>query len=294
MLSMTRTCTGPRAGSSLRPNCSRTATPSVARSDKGSPVVDSGGARPPIGPPASGLNFSSMSYSPVRPVLFTTVRSAYVPSVVAICSSVRPLAFHERGDTFSSQLPLRKRHAGTGFQVALERHGARIICELNDDVDLPRSPVGRVPAEARVVESEPRGNIRSHACVVPALLSGVSENVDESFREHHHVRWCNHSTASRSCDRRPFCSADATRGQFLLTRNRTLLAVFDPGICGPPSRLRRYGGHPSPLGLPPVAHATGAKRERRVEAPPGFEPGMEVLQTSALPLGDGAGWKRSI
>ena len=30
-------------------------------------------------------------------------------------------------------------------------------------------------------------------------------------------------------------------------------------------------------------------RERRLEAPPGFEPGMEVLQTSALPLGDGAG-----
>ena len=27
---------------------------------------------------------------------------------------------------------------------------------------------------------------------------------------------------------------------------------------------------------------------RKMEAPPGFEPGMEVLQTSALPLGDGA------
>ena len=26
----------------------------------------------------------------------------------------------------------------------------------------------------------------------------------------------------------------------------------------------------------------------KLEAPPGFEPGMEVLQTSALPLGDGA------
>ena len=25
-----------------------------------------------------------------------------------------------------------------------------------------------------------------------------------------------------------------------------------------------------------------------LEAPPGFEPGIEVLQTSALPLGDGA------
>ena len=39
---------------------------------------------------------------------------------------------------------------------------------------------------------------------------------------------------------------------------------------------------------------TGARREatahviERLEAPPGFEPGMEVLQTSALPLGDGA------
>jgi hypothetical protein len=28
-----------------------------------------------------------------------------------------------------------------------------------------------------------------------------------------------------------------------------------------------------------------------LEAPPGFEPGMEVLQTSALPLGDGADQK---
>ena len=28
--------------------------------------------------------------------------------------------------------------------------------------------------------------------------------------------------------------------------------------------------------------------KERVEAPPGFEPGVEVLQTSALPLGDGA------
>ena len=30
-----------------------------------------------------------------------------------------------------------------------------------------------------------------------------------------------------------------------------------------------------------------------VEAPPGFEPGVEVLQTSALPLGDGAPEKQN-
>ena len=29
-------------------------------------------------------------------------------------------------------------------------------------------------------------------------------------------------------------------------------------------------------------------QQERMEAPPGFEPGMEVLQTSALPLGYGA------
>ena len=31
-----------------------------------------------------------------------------------------------------------------------------------------------------------------------------------------------------------------------------------------------------------------------LEAPPGFEPGIEVLQTSALPLGDGADQECSV
>ena len=37
-----------------------------------------------------------------------------------------------------------------------------------------------------------------------------------------------------------------------------------------------------------VSDSEHAKLLKRMEAPPGFEPGMEVLQTSALPLGDGA------
>jgi hypothetical protein len=79
---------------------------------------------------------------------------------------------------------------------------------------------------------------------------------------------------------------------------------------GPHSRLRRYGGQPS-RGWQ-LSERNGASGEARaecsepkrgaggksarsadplapeLEAPPGFEPGMEVLQTSALPLGDGA------
>ena len=37
------------------------------------------------------------------------------------------------------------------------------------------------------------------------------------------------------------------------------------------------------LGSPTVAHARIRKRERRLEAPPGFEPGVEVLWLAELP-----------
>jgi hypothetical protein len=41
--------------------------------------------------------------------------------------------------------------------------------------------------------------------------------------------------------------------------------------------------------VPPGGTASDDFAEEKLEAPPGFEPGIEVLQTSALPLGDGAG-----
>ena len=42
-----------------------------------------------------------------------------------------------------------------------------------------------------------------------------------------------------------------------------------------------------------LVNATPRRSQKKLEAPPGFEPGMEVLQTSALPLGDGADMKCS-
>ena len=58
-------------------------------------------------------------------------------------------------------------------------------------------------------------------------------------------------------------------------------------------RLDERHGHS--LGIVRAVGTTDAEpidenAEEKLEAPPGFEPGMEVLQTSALPLGDGAGW----
>ena len=37
-----------------------------------------------------------------------------------------------------------------------------------------------------------------------------------------------------------------------------------------------------------LSWGAGDPSDQKMEAPPGIEPGMEVLQTSALPLGDGA------
>ena len=44
---------------------------------------------------------------------------------------------------------------------------------------------------------------------------------------------------------------------------------------------------------PSHRHREQSKTLGKMEAPPGFEPGMEVLQTSALPLGDGAARTRA-
>ena len=49
----------------------------------------------------------------------------------------------------------------------------------------------------------------------------------------------------------------------------------------------RIGAISGPTGGPRTTHIHEFAR-KMMEAPPGFEPGMEVLQTSALPLGDGA------
>ena len=40
----------------------------------------------------------------------------------------------------SSEMSLRERVAGTGFQVALERHRATFIGEFDDDVETPGPP----------------------------------------------------------------------------------------------------------------------------------------------------------
>src|SRR5690606_26970188 len=66
-----------------------------------------------------------------------------------------------------------------------------------------------------------------------------------------------------------------------------------PRSCRPASELRERARR-SGVGMEGVPASDGVgglgakPPDQELEAPPGFEPGVEVLQTSALPLGDGA------
>ena len=51
-------------------------------------------------------------------------------------------------------MPLRERHAGSGFQIPFERDGTHLIGELHDDVDLPRIAGSSVRATSGIVRGK--------------------------------------------------------------------------------------------------------------------------------------------
>src|SRR5687768_11856091 len=85
----------------------------------------------------------------------------------------------------------------------------------------------------------------------------------------------------------------------LHARVRARTSIVNENTRGSPERSQkrlrpqaRPGGHRRDAAGRARSEVENRKRLHRaksnLEAPPGFEPGMEVLQTSALPLGDGA------
>ncbi len=81
--------------------------------------------------------------------------------------------------------------------------------------------------------------------------------------------------------RRRFCKPPPLRIGVLPTRDR-------PATCGANERCPHRDSRTFRSACLCGARTHDAIFLRNLEAPPGFEPGMEVLQTSALPLGDGA------
>ena len=87
------------------------------------------------------------------------------------------------------EVPLRKRPARAGLQVALEADGRGLIHELDDDVELP-GPVARgVWTAPRVVVLEPGGDVGREPDIWPRRFTGVLKQVYKTFGcPHDHTR----------------------------------------------------------------------------------------------------------
>jgi hypothetical protein len=94
----------------------------------------------------------------------------YAPSCAA--SPVVDLCF---------EVSLRERPARAGLQIALEAEGSRLISELNDDVNLPRSARSRVRAATSVVVLQPCIDVGREADIELGFLIRVCQNVDKAF-----------------------------------------------------------------------------------------------------------------
>jgi hypothetical protein len=82
---------------------------------------------------------------------------------------------------------------------------------------------------------------------------------------------------------------DVTDLRACVAADFTLHATGDRGLLDLSDKLgNKTGGQQENCQSVPSCNSFRIN-ELELEAPPGFEPGMEVLQTSALPLGDGAG-----
>ena len=83
-------------------------------------------------------------------------------------------------------MPLRERSARAGLQVTFETDGSRLSRELNDDMKLPRSTRGCVPASARVVVRESCTHVGSEADIEVWAFIDVFQHVDEPLVFGHH------------------------------------------------------------------------------------------------------------
>jgi hypothetical protein len=74
--------------------------------------------------------------------------------------------------------------AGSGFQVLFESRRLGFVRELDDDVNSPRTVLGRVRAVPLIVPLQPLPDVARHPDVVPRRQLSRLEYVDESLRRH--------------------------------------------------------------------------------------------------------------
>jgi hypothetical protein len=76
-------------------------------------------------------------------------------------------------------MSMSERNARPGLQIALKNHGASLVGKFDDDVNGPRSVLGRVDTAAGIVLSTSCRNVGRETGVVPRWDSAVLEHVHE-------------------------------------------------------------------------------------------------------------------
>jgi hypothetical protein len=224
-----------------------------------------------------------------------------------------------------SEVALCEGAPGAGLEVSLEGDRASLVGELHNDIQTPGLKGRCVRAATVVVRSKTCRHVRGHSGVVARRIVPALQDVDESLDEWHATRLAKRGPLTIVRDAREIQRGRSTGiqelpGAFacevrrnwrhsppgrepmtLVRRSRRALSTRSRQTAGwsqtawqaPQVGLPTVARYGTPAGPPSLAtRAMGGNlrvhSERRLEAPPGFEPGMEVLQTSALPLGYGA------
>lgn len=157
------------------------------------------------------------------------------------------------------EVPLRKRSAGAGLQVALEAEGGLLVSKLDNDVKLPGTIPCRVRTAAFVVVHQSGGHIGrdTHAEACPRIDS--LEDVDEASAPTYGGPQGKSGTSVIGPETLEFCRGAVNAAQFLRTTRTERLAnpayfaldwpvkIDQVSACGedvtsgPPSRPRRHG-----------------------------------------------------
>ena len=154
----------------------------------------------------------------------------------------RPLV---EGRALLFEVPLREGATRAGLQVALEAEGRGFVGEVNGREDFPGPITCRVRATARVMGSEASVHVVCEADVRSIWFGDAPKDVNDVPGQHpagSATPWP--PPERRVC--REILDSGSTWWAVFARRWRAEAGSFCQGQ-GPPSRLRRFGGQPSPV-----------------------------------------------
>jgi len=112
--------------------------------------------------------------------------------IIVVVPGSTTMALGKRGkELLRVEVPFRKRTAGSGLEVLLEAHSARLVGKLERDDDTPGSITNGVSAGTAIVPVQAFVDIARDTDVVARRIAFAAQNVDEPLpgAEHRRAEW---------------------------------------------------------------------------------------------------------